>query len=182
MQKGIEPLLKRLRIWKVEPHLRSGGILVDFGCDEEMTLVKRQRRRMKKVYGLDIVAEPQKFENVEILQADLTKRTPLKDESATAVTMLAVLEHLPHPEKVVKEAYRVLKPGGVFLVTVPSPSSEPILEWMAKIGLVRHEMIDQHETYFSHELLKKVAVDAGFKHVMVQGWEFGVNTFMKAVK
>lgn len=182
MQKGIEPLLKRLRIRKVEPHLPAGGVLVDFGCDEEMTLVKRQMGRMKKVYGLDIVVESQTFGNVEIRKADLTKKVPLPDITASAVTMLAVLEHLPHPERVVKEAFRVLKPGGVFLVTVPSPKSERALEWMAKLGLVRDEMIDQHETYFTHNLLRHIAREAGFRKVLVQDWEFGVNTFMKAIK
>jgi SAM-dependent methyltransferase len=118
----------------------------------------------------------------EVKKADLTKKFPLPDKTADVVTMLAVLEHLPKPERVVKEAFRILKPGGVFLVTVPSQMSEPILEFLAKIGLVRDEMIDQHETYFTHELLRKVAKEAGFKEVEVNSWELGCNTFMRSVK
>ncbi len=182
MQKGIEPLLKWLRIKKIEPFLPSDGVLVDLGCDEEMTLVKRQMGRMKQVYGIDIVAKPQKFGNATILQGDLTKTFALPDNSADAVTMLAVLEHLPHPEKVVREVYRILKPGGVFLVTVPAPVSEPILEFMSKIGLVRDEMIEQHETYFTPALLQQTAKKAGFRKIKVETWELGVNTFLQATK
>jgi ubiquinone/menaquinone biosynthesis C-methylase UbiE len=138
--------------------------------------------RMKQVYGIDIVAQPQKFGNATVIKGDLTKKIALPDSTATAVTMLAVLEHLPHPEKVVAEAYRMLKPGGVFLVTVPTPMSEPILEVMAKIGLVRDEMIEQHETYFTPELLKKICRHAGFRKAEVEIWELGVNTFLMATK
>ncbi len=182
MQAGIEPLLQWLRIKKVEPHLSSGGVLVDLGCDEEMVLVKRQMGRMKKVYGLDIVAKPQKFANVEIRHADLTQKLPLPDHVADAVTMLAVLEHLPHPERTIKEITRILKPGGVLLITVPSPAGKPILDVMSKIGLVRDEMIEQHETYFTPHLLRKIVKSAGLQVAQVGYWELGVNIFLKAVK
>lgn len=179
---GIEPLLQWLRMKMVEPFLKPGGVLVDLGCDEEMTLIYQQGGRMKKAYGLDIIAEPKKEKNVEIIRADLTKRLPLPDEMADVVTMLAVLEHIPKPQRIVNEAYRILRPGGLFLVTVPSPASRPILELFAQIGLVRKEMVDQHETYFTPALLRATAQKAGFGRIMVEKWELGMNTFMRAEK
>lgn len=179
---GLEPLFQELRITKIWPHIQWGGVLVDFGCDFEMTLIKRVKNNMKKVIGIDIVSQPKKFENVEIVPADLEKKTPLKANSADTVTMLAVLEHLPHPEKAVKEAYRILKPGGVFLVTVPSRRTETLLPMLAKLHLVRQEMIDQHENYFKHEQLCRLAEKAGFSQIAVESWELGCNTFMRAIK
>lgn len=44
---------------------------------------------------------------------------PLADNSLDAVVMKFVLEHVPDPQKVVKEVFRTLKPGGVFYTTVP---------------------------------------------------------------
>lgn len=179
---GLEPLFQLLRIQKVWPHLKTGGVLVDFGCDYELTLINRAKSSMKKVIGIDIVSKPRRFENVEIIPADLEKRLPLTTNSAHTVTMLAVLEHLPHPERSVKEAYRILKPGGVFLVTVPSPRTERLLPLLAKFKVVRQEMIDQHENYFTHDHLRHLAKSAGFKKVEVSAWELGCNTFMKATK
>lgn len=43
----------------------------------------------------------------------------LDDESFEIVLCMSVLEHTRHPQNVIDEAYRVLKPGGIFLGSVP---------------------------------------------------------------
>jgi ubiquinone/menaquinone biosynthesis C-methylase UbiE len=43
---------------------------------------------------------------------------PFRDQSFRAILCLAVLEHLQHPYVAAREAFRVLKPGGVMLGTV----------------------------------------------------------------
>ncbi|MDR2348993.1 MAG: class I SAM-dependent methyltransferase [Deltaproteobacteria bacterium] len=53
------------------------------------------------------------------VKADLSKPLPLEDDFADVVIFLHVLEHLPEPVPVVKEAARVLKPGGVLLAGTP---------------------------------------------------------------
>ncbi|MEC7784133.1 MAG: class I SAM-dependent methyltransferase [Bacteroidota bacterium] len=44
---------------------------------------------------------------------------PFNDNSYDCVIATEVLEHCPVPETVLKEIFRVLKPGGVFFYTVP---------------------------------------------------------------
>lgn len=44
---------------------------------------------------------------------------PFKDASFDCAFGTEVLEHCPEPEVVLKEVFRVLKPGGVFFFTVP---------------------------------------------------------------
>jgi SAM-dependent methyltransferase len=53
-----------------------------------------------------------------ILQADATS-LPIPDGCADAVLLLDILEHLGEPELAVAEAHRVLRPGGVVIVSVP---------------------------------------------------------------
>ena len=46
-------------------------------------------------------------------------RIPLADASVDAVLLDALLEHVPDPDAVTREALRVLKPGGVFYADTP---------------------------------------------------------------
>jgi len=178
----IEPVLQELRIWKIRPHLPKGGDLVDLGCDVPQILIDKVCNEMRTCTGVDVVVEPAKSGNITLLRQDLQKKVDLPSRSADAVTMLAVLEHMKHPKEMMQEAYRILRPGGVLLVTVPSPASKPFLDVFAKIGLVRQEMIDQHENYFTLEQLRTLARGAGFSDVFAEHWELGVNSFLKATK
>ncbi len=44
---------------------------------------------------------------------------PFKDNSVNSVLLLDVLEHLPAPEKCIREIKRILIAGGVFIIQVP---------------------------------------------------------------
>lgn len=60
-----------------------------------------------------------RFDAAEIIEGTIT-RIPLGPETCDVVTALDVLEHVPDDRGAVRELYRVLKPGGVALVTVPA--------------------------------------------------------------
>ncbi|MBE9503509.1 MAG: methyltransferase domain-containing protein [Proteobacteria bacterium] len=47
------------------------------------------------------------------------QRLPIKDESFDSVFCTQVLEHVPEPQKAMKELCRVLKKGGYAIITVP---------------------------------------------------------------
>ncbi|OGM21752.1 hypothetical protein A2863_00485 [Candidatus Woesebacteria bacterium RIFCSPHIGHO2_01_FULL_38_9b] len=178
----FEPIFQELRIRKILPYLPKGGVLVDVGCDQPQVLIDRVCEEMKECIGLDIVVDPHTHGNVRILRQDLQKKIILPSNTANVITLLAVLEHMKHPADIIRECFRVLKKGGVLLITVPSAQSKPLLELFAILGFVRREMIEQHENYFSHDKLHTICKDAGFKTVHVESFELGCNTFIRAVK
>lgn len=57
------------------------------------------------------------YENVDIV-ADITC-LPFCDDTVHSIMSLAVLEHVKEPSAVLKEVYRVLKPGGLVLSVIP---------------------------------------------------------------
>jgi SAM-dependent methyltransferase len=71
-----------------------------------------------KYQGIDIAPE---FEGPEILIHDISSGIPFPDASFDFVFMIEVLEHVPCPYQTMGEVHRVLRPDGVFIVSVPNP-------------------------------------------------------------
>lgn len=53
---------------------------------------------------------------------------PLPDGVATRVLCMEVLEHVPDPQQALAELARVGAPGALYLITVPDPRGEELLE------------------------------------------------------
>ncbi|MDD4477045.1 MAG: class I SAM-dependent methyltransferase [Patescibacteria group bacterium] len=87
----------------------TSGLILNLGSG-----VKKIR---KDVVNVDFYP----FDGVDIV-ADISE-LPFIDNSVDAVVSEFVLEHLPNPEKVVKEMFRVLKPGGILYISVPFVAS-----------------------------------------------------------
>ena len=66
-----------------------------------------------KVSNVDVFA----YNNVDLTCS--VEKLPFRDESVDAIVNIAVLEHLPNPETVVDEFYRILKKGGVIYLHFP---------------------------------------------------------------
>ena len=77
-------------------------------------------------YGVDLSHEPPLFaKDLDISVSDLEKESlPYPDNHFDIVYSKSFLEHLQDPSKFLKEAYRVLKPGGLLLSMVPDWESQ----------------------------------------------------------
>lgn len=179
---SLEPIIQYFRIQKVLPYLPRGGVLVDVGCDYPPKIINMVKYDMDFCIGLDSEVPNVVLENVELKQCFIKKTLPVESELADVVTMLAVLEHMEYPRAVIQEIYRILKPGGIILLTVPSLANRPLLEMFARVGLVRKEMIRQHKNYFSIKQLTELLSMAGFRSVHGHLFQLGLNTFIHAVK
>jgi len=65
------------------------------------------------IYNVDIFA----YDNVDVV-CDI-ENLPFTDNSVDTILNIAVLEHMPNPQKVLDEIYRVLKPNGVIYTAFP---------------------------------------------------------------
>lgn len=99
---------------------KGGGSLLDIGCGKmpykEYIL---ENSSVDKYIGLDIETALIYDRKVK---ADYTWdgiTMPFEDNQFECAFGTEVLEHCPKPEIILKETFRVLKPGGIFFFTVP---------------------------------------------------------------
>ena len=96
------------------------GTLLDVGCGK-MPYRKfiLENSNIESYVGLDIDSA---LSYDALVKPDYSWdgiKMPFSDSSFDSALATEVLEHCPDPEKVLKEVYRILKPGGVFFFTVP---------------------------------------------------------------
>ena len=102
-----------------------------------------------ELYNLDI------FEHELIQITSPLHDIPCADEYFNAVFCNAVIEHVSNPVEVVRELYRILKPGGYLYLAVPFLQPE-------------HLCPDDFQRYTSNGL-KKLVEDAGFRLLKTGG-------------
>ncbi len=172
----LEPIFRKIRVNKIKKHIPEKCVICDLGCGTTGEFLEEMNNRFLYGYGFDIDAKNKISENYIIKAADISKSIPLDDKSVDCVTLLAVLEHLSDPHDILSECYRILKPEGRILLTTPAPISKLILEFLSyKLSIVSPRQIADHKHYYSHNELRDLLIDAGFKSVKVFSFELGLN-------
>lgn len=163
------------------------GRLLDIGCGSHPLFLARTEFREK--FGLEQHVHADMHDSslhLKEYNLQVGRRLPFEDRFFDAVTMLAVLEHI-EPERiseVIGEVHRVLKPGGVLIITTPSPWTGWILKFMAVVRLVSQEEINDHKKAYGITALRELVGEAGFggEHVRVGHFELFMNQWIKAKK
>jgi SAM-dependent methyltransferase len=128
LEEMIEPAVPERLRWLarlLDPD--PGTRIVDLGCGTGSALQTIAERLEVDLVGLDSSAAAlgtaaRALDGLPqvswlLVQADLTDPIPLADESVDRVLCHNVLECLPDPAALVAEAYRVLRPGGRFVLS-----------------------------------------------------------------
>jgi ubiquinone/menaquinone biosynthesis C-methylase UbiE len=142
----------------VRAHVPGGGRILDIGCGSALVAERLQDVDAEYV-GLDLPAHQVAFAARSFCDREMTLRTawvrangerlPFADASFDIVVMTEVIEHLLRPELAVWEVARVLKPGGVYVMTTNNASEVPLrsplthaLAWVEKAaGATRPALI-----------------------------------------
>jgi SAM-dependent methyltransferase len=163
----LEPFLARQRAklanGMIPDKLRSGRIL-DIGCGSYPYFLSHLHFQEK--FAIDQLSPSAFPADIHFNTLDLNHepKLPFDNDFFGVVTMLAVVEHL-NPSGLVdlfKEAHRVLKPGGIIIITTPSSWSDNLLHLMARIRLVSAEEINEHVYAYTLPLLGWYFGSAGF--------------------
>jgi ubiquinone/menaquinone biosynthesis C-methylase UbiE len=108
--------------------IKKGDVVIDLGsgAGNDAFIARHETGETGKVIGIDFTpamiekarynAEVRGFHNVEFRQGDIEKM-PVTANIADVVVSNCVLNLVPNKDRVFKEIYRVLKPGGHFSIS-----------------------------------------------------------------
>ena len=95
--------------------------ILDVGCGTGIVI--KRLELYGNTFGIDIskkAVEFCKIRDIEnVFKADATK-IPFSNSSFDLVVCLDVLEHVKHDNNAISEIYRILKPDGIALLTIPA--------------------------------------------------------------
>jgi arsenite methyltransferase len=156
-------------------HIKKGDVVIDLGsgAGNDAFIARHETGETGKVIGIDFTpamidrarqnAEARGFNNVEFRQGDI-EHMPVTANTADVIVSNCVLNLVPNKDGVIKEIFRVLKPGGHFSI------SDIVLE-----GDLPAEIKEAAEMYagcVSGAIQKKVYLELitanGFENITVQ--------------
>lgn len=141
--------------------------IIDLGtADARMLDVIHQRYKDARCVGVEYNEElagfaKANFPGLEIIRGDV-QSLGFSDESFDVAAAAAVIEHVPNPVKMINEVKRVLRPGGIFILTTPDPF------WERLAALVGHLEKGQHQTVMNLKQLSGLVSGCGFTVLKTQ--------------
>ena len=161
----------------------AGKRLGDFGCGYDARFVRTVLDELASAVLVDVALAPDLVSNPRVTA--IRGRLPesleqIEDDSLDVVLCISVLEHLAAPLEAVQAFHRILRPGGVGLLNVPSWRGKRYLELSAfRLHLSPPEEMDDHKRYYDPRDLWPLLVEAGFQPSRIRCYrhKFGLNTF-----
>ena len=155
--------------------IKKGDVVIDLGsgAGNDAFIARNETGETGKVIGIDFTPamierarqnnEARGYNNVEFRQGDI-EQMPVSSDTADVIVSNCVLNLVPNKNAVIKEIYRVLKPGGHFSI------SDIVLE-----GELPKEIKEAAEMYagcVAGAIQKQVYLELieanGFKNITVQ--------------
>jgi len=164
--------------------------ILDIGCGDGFLLKELKKKYPKsKLYGIDVYQT--KISGIEIKTGDITEGLNYPSSAFSVVVLGEVIEHVPDPDFLLMEIHRVLRKGGVLIISTPNLVSwanrlmvlfgiQPFFtETSTKVNLGRYSKflgqggkVQGHLKIFTHKSLEEILEMEKFKLLEKHGVPF----------
>ena len=148
-------VLKGIKIF----HPEKPGSILDIGTADGLML-----RNVKDTFpkttcvGIEYARDLMvccESKTIHVIQGD-AMTLPIKDNSFDVVIATAIIEHVSEPMQLIREAFRVLRKNGIFIVTTPHPF------WERIATCIGHLKEEEHHELITLRKLKSLFETVGF--------------------
>ena len=165
LRQGFTPLDAERMIYTLE---YVEGKILDIGCGENLIV---------RTHGQGIGVDIYPWDGADLIVKDCAN-LPFPDQDFDTVSIVAALNHMQNREKVLAEAYRLLKPNGRILVTMINPITSFLVHRIRfnldpdqhDRGLKENEVLG-----FWKKQISNLLFDAGFTELRNKAFLFGLN-------
>jgi SAM-dependent methyltransferase len=179
----------RFGVWLSSRQIRrfvpkfAGKRIGDFGCGFKASFARTVLHEVESAILVDVALadDLKSAPRVQAIEGPLPDALEALPSAGLDVVMIvSVLEHVTRPQVLLNEARRLLAPGGIALINVPSWRGKKFLELAAfRLGLSPACEMDDHKMYYDLRDLWPLLVTAGFRPSQIKCFshKFGLNTF-----
>jgi len=126
----VQRYFQRRKTFTIKKLLKASDrdVVLDIGCGSGVQIMALKIDLPKFVIGTDIsldaltYAKTKNIPNSEFIRCD-AQYLPFKNYSIDKIICAEVLEHLPHPNQMISETYRILRDDGSIVITTPNENS-----------------------------------------------------------
>ncbi len=175
MTKIFVKIFRVIRNKKVMNYIPKNSEVLDVGCGRDFYLLDEVKDKIKSGVGIDIAVKNLKKDNITIKKTLIFDKLPFRPGSFDVVTMIAFIEHIDKPVKILYECNRVLRKSGIIIITTPMSRAKPFWELLVNFGFTEEKTTKDHKRYFTLEEIEKLLKSTGFRILISKKFEFGMN-------
>jgi len=140
--------------------------ILDIGCGTGSKMLSLFEAGYKNTVSVEYDPEVyrqmvERYHQLKISEGNTEDLKNFEDKSFDLVYCCHVLEHLPYPEKAIKEARRVLKKGGVYIIGIPNGDhlNDKILRIIQMIFYGNYDHLQRFNLRTMSEILEQNSFD-----------------------
>ncbi len=164
-----------IRNKKVAKHIHKNSKVLDVGCGRDFYLLREVENKITSGIGVDDAVKSAKQGKLTIRKMRIGLKLPFKSGVFDVVTMIAFIEHIDRPDKILSECNRVLRKNGIIIITTPMPRAKPFWEALVKLGFTEEKTTEDHKQYFTPEKIENLLRHNNFSVSVSEKFEMGMN-------